>query len=319
MSKGINNVHYMNEEDMNFKLNGLIRYFEHIQQQYRLNITIKDYVNFIYALDKDIIVSLIPYLSHQNSFCNYIKSHDLLHEQCLNMAKIIKRKLQKSPNPFFGICHAGIGELIYPIIYDKNILIGFITIGPFSISDLKSRQRIRKLSLNNSINYNQAIKHFHDIDKVNINQVPSITGMFEIVADYFSMVHHQNILNGKYIEKKPYTLKEEITLNKILEYININYKEDLHLDKISAYCHCSKSYISHLFKKITGLSLSEYTLRLRIHEAKDLLVNSDETITNIAFMSGFNDSNYFSKAFKKLNNLTPTEFRAKHHNNKYKN
>lgn len=295
--------------DTTFKFTGLSTYLDYVQQYNHVQITIKDCMNFISSMDKEIAVSLIPYLSHQNSYCNYIKSNYELHKQCLQMTSLIEKKLKKTGEAFWGVCHAGIGEYIIPIIYKSTQLLGFITIGIFNPPDHIAKHRINNLYRSNRIDIDLAIKYYSELNNTAKFDLSAIIGMFEIVAEYISLLHHQNVLSGKYIERQRVAFREEILLNKTLEYIQKNFKEDLCLQKISTFCHCSKSYLSHTFKKTTGLSLSDYTLRIRVNEAKRLLVNTDETVTNIALQTGFNDSSYFSKVFKKLTNVSPNEFR----------
>ena len=69
------------------------------------------------------------------------------------------------------------------------------------------------------------------------------------------------------------------------------------------------SYLSRLFKEETGISLTEYINQQRIRAAKNYLQLDTTTITEVAFMVGYNDVNYFIKRFKKIVGLTPTQYR----------
>lgn len=71
------------------------------------------------------------------------------------------------------------------------------------------------------------------------------------------------------------------------------------------------SYLSRKFKEETGFTLTDFINKKRIDEAKIFLNKGDISITDIAFMVGFNDINYFSKVFKKWTTLTPTEFKKR--------
>ncbi len=72
---------------------------------------------------------------------------------------------------------------------------------------------------------------------------------------------------------------------------------------------CSRSYISHKFKKQTGMSIREYIRKLRINDAKHLLEYSELTVTEIAFIVGFEYSNYFTYVFKKEIGMGPEAYR----------
>ena len=71
----------------------------------------------------------------------------------------------------------------------------------------------------------------------------------------------------------------------------------------------SKTYLSTLFKKETGYSISEYINGIRVDRARSLLVNSDIAIVEIARMCGFEDQSYFTKVFRKTTGITPKKCR----------
>lgn len=96
-----------------------------------------------------------------------------------------------------------------------------------------------------------------------------------------------------------------------LEYIASHYHEDLTIGKVADYVHLSHTYFSRLFKKEMGISFIEYVTKVRIDQAKWLLVSTEHTIEEIANQVGFKTPNYFSAIFKKMTKLTPREYRDK--------
>ncbi len=103
-----------------------------------------------------------------------------------------------------------------------------------------------------------------------------------------------------------------LVIEDIIIYINKNFSSQLTLDTMSEKTGFSKFYFSKFFKKSTGLGYKEYLLMIRMKEAKKLLSSTNETISNIAFLCGFNDSNYFSTIFKKTNSISPNTYRKKY-------
>lgn len=71
----------------------------------------------------------------------------------------------------------------------------------------------------------------------------------------------------------------------------------------------SYGYFSRCFHDIIGVSFSDYYSQIRISHAKELLLNTDKTVQEIAFLTGYNNEKYFSRIFKKLTNVSPSEFR----------
>ncbi|PFP30296.1 hypothetical protein COJ96_06185 [Bacillus sp. AFS073361] len=98
-------------------------------------------------------------------------------------------------------------------------------------------------------------------------------------------------------------------IRKAIEYIRLNLDQDLRLDTISNAIQSNSYELSRQFKKETGKSITEYINKLRINEAIKIMENESLSITDIALLVGFNDVNYFTKVFKKINGITPSEFR----------
>ena len=68
-------------------------------------------------------------------------------------------------------------------------------------------------------------------------------------------------------------------------------------------------YLSMLFKHVTGLTFRDYLNKVRVEDAKRLLISTDYQIMEIAVACGFNDQSYFTKVFKKYTGLSPRNFR----------
>ena len=107
----------------------------------------------------------------------------------------------------------------------------------------------------------------------------------------------------------PQKIKRTKLLQAITNYINKHYRENLTLKKISEEIYISENYISHLFKRETGITPMQYLMQRRLGEAQSLLTESNRQIAEIADSLGFNSDAYFSKMFKKYVKVTPKEYR----------
>jgi len=99
-------------------------------------------------------------------------------------------------------------------------------------------------------------------------------------------------------------------MQEIVAYVEDYYMEDISLEKLSKMFFLTREHISRKFKKETGMTLSKYVTNLRIRQAKQWLLETDETIYSISLMLGYQDEKYFSKLFKKVVGLTPFEYRT---------
>ncbi len=109
----------------------------------------------------------------------------------------------------------------------------------------------------------------------------------------------------------PISYAHERTKN-ILSFIHKHYSEKISIADISAYAKISTKECIRSFKNTFHQTPMDYLIHYRIEQAKKLLRETDESITNIAFMTGFNNSAYFGKTFKKYTGITPKGFRQLH-------
>lgn len=111
------------------------------------------------------------------------------------------------------------------------------------------------------------------------------------------------------------TTKEEKQVDGVIAkakiFIEENYKKDISLEDVSRTVDISSYYFSKLFKEETGENFIEYLTSIRIENAKKLLQNKDISIKNVCVDTGYSDPNYFSRIFKKLVGVTPTEYRER--------
>lgn len=91
---------------------------------------------------------------------------------------------------------------------------------------------------------------------------------------------------------------------------NLSY--DISLDEIVECLGISKYYLIHTFKQITGTTIIGYKNALRLTKAKDLLINTNKHITEIAVECGFGNASYFAKLFKNSENISPGDYRKYH-------
>lgn len=111
--------------------------------------------------------------------------------------------------------------------------------------------------------------------------------------------------NARNYKKKEYIQK----LNIVLDFIDLNYTEDLSLDALADMVGFSKYHFSRLFTEYTGHSFCDYINLRRIKAAESLLTNDDLSITEIAMQSGFSSIATFNRLFKSFKGCSPSEFR----------
>ena len=101
-------------------------------------------------------------------------------------------------------------------------------------------------------------------------------------------------------------------IKSVLFVIDSRYKEHLTLDELSRSAGLSRSYLSRLFGRVMGKSVFEYINEIRIEKSLLLLKNPDITISQAAIECGFEDQAYYTRIFKRIKGVTPTEWRMEY-------
>ncbi len=223
-----------------------------------------------------------------------------------------------------GECEIYIEEKIYKL--HKNYMI--ITPNGFKHKLLPGSYKCKSLMLTIPLNFmNLALAaDFNDIlykraIKLDSDKVKFTKGMFEKIKIEYNLhdKYSSEILKNLILEffvgflrdlKNDLDFEKEITLvDEITMYLFEHFSEDLNQKTIAQMFYISRSYLSKLFKAKTGWGFNEYLNKIRIEQAKVSLKTTTLPITEIAFSCGFNDSNYFSKSFKKFEGVSPLNYR----------
>lgn len=131
----------------------------------------------------------------------------------------------------------------------------------------------------------------------------------EAVSQYLLKALLLIILNQLPLEQENFEAEKNDLIAYIKKYIDTHYLENLTLESLSQTMHISPSFLSHQFKKLTGFAPIQYIMRRRIGKAQSLLISTNESITEIAAMVGYDNTSYFNSIFKKIVGMPPKNYR----------
>lgn len=114
---------------------------------------------------------------------------------------------------------------------------------------------------------------------------------------------------GEIIQRK--TADERNAIQTVLNYIEKKFEKGITLEEAADFVHLSPHYLSRLFKKEMKVNFIDYVVKRKIDRAKELLVNTNLPVINIALQLSYEESNYFSRVFKKVTGMTPSEYRER--------
>lgn len=105
--------------------------------------------------------------------------------------------------------------------------------------------------------------------------------------------------------------KALLRIGEALSHLERNIQHEVNLDELASIAHMSRRSFLRVFQSATGTSPLAWLIEQRIHRASGLLRHTDKQITEIAFEVGFNDSNYFTRQFRKSTGLSPRNYRLR--------
>jgi len=133
-------------------------------------------------------------------------------------------------------------------------------------------------------------------------QHDSVVKLLSIFAQHLAILSNQVIVQHENAEPP--------VITRAKEFINEHQTEDLRLGQVAKAVHTSTFYFCKMFKKVTGINFTDYLSRVRIEKAKNLLLNPNLRVSEIAFEVGFQSLTHFNRVFKKILGQSPTEYRG---------
>jgi two-component system, response regulator YesN len=99
-------------------------------------------------------------------------------------------------------------------------------------------------------------------------------------------------------------------VNRTIKHLSIHFGEDLSVSSLAKVVGVSGSYLAHLFRAETGLSVRNYLTKVRVEVASDLLAHTDNNLSEIADFVGFFDASHLSRIFRQIRGQRPSSYRA---------
>ncbi|MHA0855613.1 cupin domain-containing protein [Paenibacillus sp. CMAA1364] len=139
----------------------------------------------------------------------------------------------------------------------------------------------------------------------------TLRGYLELIVGY--LINSSEAIFNRV--DKPRTIKlnnkNDNRVQITLDYMLNNYKRNISVEELSEMVNISSTTLRRLFKQDTGKSPSEFLIQLKMTEAAKKILETDERISDIAYMVGIEDPNYFSRTFKKHFGVTPYTYRQR--------
>jgi len=106
-------------------------------------------------------------------------------------------------------------------------------------------------------------------------------------------------------------INENERIRKAFNFIKDNYKKEVSLENVAKEVHMTVPSFCRYFKSQTNKTFIQFLIEYRINNALKLLIQSDKDIKNICYECGFNNYSHFNRSFKKINLISPSDYRKK--------
>lgn len=178
-----------------------------------------------------------------------------------------------------------------------------------SVSNLKGKDFIQ-LVQDLSRSFQVVLTNHMDVKSIEA----TVNKQIETARDYLELFDNLKKTYIGYISqiKKNQGSKEVHPIRKAKEYIDKNYMNPIGLDLVGEVVGLNPTYLSNLFRIETNETFTDYLIGVRIQMAKELLRTTNDNISEICSMVGYNDQKHFTKLFKKSTGLRPSEYRKIH-------
>lgn len=231
-------------------------------------------------------------------FCQTMQDTPRCRQKCMESNRQSFRHCQKTGRMIIYHCHAGLIEATAPLV-DNGMVIGYIMFG--QITDAQDQNALEALVQKAFDQYRLTPGHpltpYLAITKKSTEQIQAAAKILEACTFYVLF------------KRLMYARRQNFSKN-LDAYLKSRLSEDLTADQIAADFHISRSKLYTSCEKYLGMGIAAYLKKLRLARARELLLGSELTVSQIALQTGFSDYNYFCRIFKKETGLSARKYRA---------
>lgn len=241
---------------------------------------------------------------HEGPWCALMAAKSSSCANCLQVQEQLARKAAREPASI--VCGAGLCEMMVPVRLGEQI-IGYLQTGQvFAKQPTETQfQRTAKLMARLGVeSESQEMKQAYFATRtMSAKQQESVMKLLAIFAEHLAVLSNQILVRQ--------TNAEPPVITKAKQYIEEHQTEDISLAQVAKISFMSPFYFCKMFRKATGIYFTDYLSRLRIERAKNLLLNPNLRISEIAYEVGFQSLTHFNRVFKRILGQSPTDYRLR--------
>lgn len=240
---------------------------------------------------------------NENAYCAMMALKSSTCASCLQTQQRLSESATKEAQTM--TCSSGLSETAVPIRIGER-LVGFLQTGQVFRRKPSAAQfdRLARqvMSLGTSLTAQDLKRAYFGTKVLSPKEHDGIVRMLSVFSQHLAMVSNQLVVRQEH--------PEPAMVTRAKEFIEDHQAEDLSLTDVARAVNASTFYFCKVFKKSTGINFTDYVSRVRIEKAKNLALNPNLRISEIAFEVGFQSLTHFNRVFKRITGMSPTQYRA---------
>ena len=247
----------------------------------------------------------LPHHGHRNEspFCAIVLETSRACASCLQVQERLAAGAAQEACTVS--CPAGLCDTAVPVRLGDRLL-GFLQTGQVFRKKPTRPQFERTLRLVNEwgvhVDPAKLEQAYFSTQVVPNRQHEAVVKLLSIFAQHLSMLSNQVVMQQDNAEPP--------VITRAKEFIQEHQTDNLRLGHVAKAVNTSTFYFCKMFKKVTGINFTDYLSRVRIEKSKNLLLNPNLRVSEIAFEVGFQSLTHFNRVFKKILGQSPTEYRT---------
>ncbi len=240
---------------------------------------------------------------NENALCSMVAQKSRSCAACLQLQEELSKDSGNDPKTL--TCYLGLSDTVVPVRLGEKI-IGFLQTGQVFCRKPSEAQfeKVSRLLDEWKLPFDKT--DFRDAyfgSRVMApKQYDSMVKLLGIFGQHLSILSNQITLQQENSEPP--------VITRAKRFIEEHHGEDLSLGQVAKAVNTSTFYFCKIFKKATGLNFTDYVSRLRIEKAKNLLLNPNLRVSEIAFEVGFQSLTHFNRVFRRVVGQSPTDYRS---------
>jgi len=244
--------------------------------------------------------------AHRTRFCEIVKSNRKMRSCGGYDGTKMTALAARLRRPFVNICHAGVAEVIVPIMY-LGRHVATIFCGQVVTEKVERRgfDGVRRRVEGLGVDINALRRAYDNLPRMPERKLLQIGRVISLVGSRLAEgIGHKSMEMEAILHGHP-------RMEKAIAFVREHCCEDVTVEEAARVCGVSTAYFCRLFRRFTGVSFKRYVTELRMARAQQLLVDTSLNIIEIALQVGYSRHSYFSRRFREFVGVTPRDFRKR--------